>query len=233
MAWVSNETKMDTGQLFMVIDTEDGHEYVPVTKCKVEIKTTVKNSACKMIEQERTYEAFLNGDFDSFPKAIWDAWMCLMEAAVKREMARIPTYPVAKSIREKAEAEWKPFREIFEKDINIEKETTKMENKDFRKPDARKCERCGKLFEVSPNASYCEMSNSVEVVNKTIELDGFSKENYNEHGIDRARLERIKISAESRRLDNCTIPLCSECRESLKNWWEHPESDIPEAESNG
>ena len=149
MAWVSNETKMDTGQLY--VTTDDGETYHKVGEIK-----------------------------------------------------------------------WEPFHENFEEEYNNnrKKETTKMENKDYRKPEARKCERCGKLFEVSPNASYCEMSNSVEVVNKTIKLDGFSKENYNEHGINRARMERIKICAESRDLDGCVIPLCSECRESLKNWWE-------------
>ncbi len=219
MAWSSDETKMDTGQLYMVIDTEDGHKYVPVTKCKVEIKTNNDALYKYMLDSLQLQEENLKA---------------------KEYLFGTPKYVLAGDY---IPFEWlngnpnlglvKPYCKI---ELFNEKENKTMD----RKPEARKCERCGKLFEVSFDDGYCDVTNATEIINKTIKLPPWSKDQYNENGLNRQRTERIRIHNDnSEDKKESTVPLCRECRTSLKQWWENPDKILvdahpcEEAESNG
>lgn len=221
MAWTSDETKMDTGQLFMVVDTEDGHKYVPVTKCKVEIKTNDDALYKYMLDSLQLQEENLK---------------------VKEYLFGTPKYVLAGDY---IPFEWlngnpnlgliKPYCKI---ELFKEKENKTMD----RKPEARKCERCGKLFEVSTNAGYHDRANTINVINKTIEPTFYEKRNFKDEIIDAHRTETIRICNDnSDNKDESTTTLCPECRASLKQWWENPDKilvdahpcECEEARSNG
>lgn len=78
-----------------------------------------------------------------------------------------------------------------------EKETNKME--------AKKCDRCGKLYEQNEDRP------SVRFKFKEV----YGAEDLNEAAIAKRQLQEVHIKAYSTELD-----LCPECKESFKKWWE-------------
>lgn len=81
--------------------------------------------------------------------------------------------------------------------VKLEKETNKME--------AKKCDRCGKLYEQNEDRP------SVRFKFKEV----YGAEDLNEAAIAKRQLQEVHIKAYSTELD-----LCPECKESFKKWWE-------------
>lgn len=85
---------------------------------------------------------------------------------------------------------------------NNEKETNKMK--------AKKCDRCGKLYENPVNGENC----GAEVRFRYLPVDG--EENLSEKKIIEKQTKNIYISSLS-----IDVDICPDCRESFKRWFEN------------
>lgn len=85
---------------------------------------------------------------------------------------------------------------------NNEKETKKMK--------AKKCDRCGKLYENPVNGENC----GAEVRFRYLPVDG--EENLSEKKIIEKQTKNIYISSLS-----VDVDICPDCRESFKRWFEN------------
>lgn len=96
------------------------------------------------------------------------------------------------------------FRQILGRTNNTKKETKKME--------AKKCDRCGKLYEM-PGA--CE-DISAKVRFKHMYISGAEDMSGNKIAEKQTKGIYIKTSG----YDSESIDLCPDCRKSLKKWFE-------------
>lgn len=87
--------------------------------------------------------------------------------------------------------------------VKIEKETKKME--------AKKCDRCGKLYETE-SANY-----SIDVLFKQEKISDSDRERYSEFYNNETRTHGVKISKWD---SGDKVDFCPECRESFKKWFE-------------
>lgn len=85
--------------------------------------------------------------------------------------------------------------------VKLEKETNKME--------AKKCDRCGKLYETE------SASDSINVLFKQEKISDSDRERYSESHNNEMRTHGIRISKAG-----VAVDLCPECRESFKKWFE-------------
>lgn len=85
--------------------------------------------------------------------------------------------------------------------LNNEKETKKMK--------AKKCDRCGKLYEMPVNGENC----GAEVRFRYLPVD--EEENLSEKKIIEKQTKNIYISSLS-----VDVDICPDCRESFKRWFE-------------
>jgi len=83
--------------------------------------------------------------------------------------------------------------------VKLEKETNKME--------AKKCDRCGKLYEQNGNNGDRRVRFKFKEV--------FGAEDLKDEVIAKRQLQEVYIKTYSTELD-----LCPECRESFKKWFE-------------
>ena len=86
--------------------------------------------------------------------------------------------------------------------LTNEKETKKMK--------AKKCDRCGKLYENPVNGENC----GAEVRFRYLPVDG--EENLSEKKIIEKQTKNIYISSLS-----VDVDICPDCRESFKRWFEN------------
>lgn len=87
-------------------------------------------------------------------------------------------------------------------ELNNEKEKEKME--------AKKCERCGKLYEVQDADNY------ITVYFPGLPVTFWNKENYSESRIRKDNTRIISVNLRGGQF----VDLCPECREKLKNFFE-------------
>lgn len=87
--------------------------------------------------------------------------------------------------------------------LNKEKEKEKM--------DAKKCDRCGKLYEAQDADNY------INVYFPGLPVSDWDKENYSE---SRIRMDNTKDISVNFRGNNKVADLCPECRKKLKNFFE-------------
>lgn len=87
--------------------------------------------------------------------------------------------------------------------VKLEKETNKME--------AKKCDRCGKLYETE------SANDTINVLFKQEKVSEADKERYSEFHNNEMRTHNISIKR-----GNCggQVDFCPECRESFKKWFE-------------
>ena len=85
----------------------------------------------------------------------------------------------------------------------IIKETNKME--------AKKCDRCGKLYETE-SANY-----SIDVLFKQEKISDSDRERYSEFYNNETRTHGVKISKWD---SGDKVDFCPECRKSFKKWFE-------------
>jgi hypothetical protein len=87
--------------------------------------------------------------------------------------------------------------------VKIEKETNKME--------AKKCDRCGKLYETE------SANDMINVLFKQENISDSDRERYSEFHNNEMRKHDISIKR-----GHCSgqVDLCPECRESFKKWFE-------------
>lgn len=95
------------------------------------------------------------------------------------------------------------MREIL--GLNINKNT-----KETKKMEAKKCDRCGKLYENPVNGENC----GAEVRFRYLPVDG--EENLSEKKIIEKQTKNIYISSLS-----IDVDICPDCRESFKRWFEN------------
>lgn len=87
-------------------------------------------------------------------------------------------------------------------ELNNEKEKEKM--------DAKKCERCGKLYEMQDADSF------IHVYLPGLPVSDWNKENFTESRIRKDNSRTISINLRGGEI----VDLCPECREKLKNFFE-------------
>ena len=87
--------------------------------------------------------------------------------------------------------------------VKIEKENDKME--------AKKCDRCGKLYETE-SSNY-----SIDVLFKQEKVSDSDRERYSEFYNNEMRTHGVKISKWD---SGDKVDFCPECRESFKKWFE-------------
>lgn len=91
--------------------------------------------------------------------------------------------------------------------LNNEKENEKM--------DAKKCDRCGKLFEVKDSERWIRVPFNFCLDNRSDKEDLFKK--YSEEYLKNEFLDKaIRITTGT----EIEVELCPECRQALANWWE-------------
>lgn len=90
---------------------------------------------------------------------------------------------------------------------NNEKEKEKME--------AKKCERCGKLYEIQ------DVENYITAYLPGLSVSDYSKENYSESRIRKDNTRIISVNSRSGQV----VDLCPDCREKLKNFFESGKDD--------
>lgn len=86
--------------------------------------------------------------------------------------------------------------------LNTEKEKEKM--------DAKKCERCGKLYEMQDAENY------ITAYMPGLPITDWNKENYSESRIRKDNTRIISVNLRGGQF----VDLCPECREKLKNFFE-------------
>lgn len=93
--------------------------------------------------------------------------------------------------------------------IKKQQEETKME--------AKKCERCGKLYEMQDAENY------ITAYMPGLPITDWNKENYSESRIRKDNTRIISVNLRGGQI----VDLCPECREKLKNFFESgKDSDI-------
>ena len=85
------------------------------------------------------------------------------------------------------------------------KAVIKLNTKETNKMEAKKCDRCGKLYESNEDRARVRF--------KFKEVYG--ADDLKDEAIAKRQLEEVYIKAYSTEID-----LCSECKESFKKWWE-------------
>lgn len=82
--------------------------------------------------------------------------------------------------------------------------------KETKKMKAKKCDRCGRLYEMPVNGENC----GAEVRFRYLPVDG--EENLSEKKIIEKQTKNIYISSLS-----VDVDICPDCRESFKRWFEN------------
>lgn len=141
----------------------------------------------RFIVQNKTFDTYM---MDSLKRA------CEMS---------VPVYKVNTSDFDYFKQPWLTYDNYIKPNciVKIEKENNKME--------AKKCDRCGKLYETE------SASDSIDVLFKHEKVDEYVREKYSESQINKDRTHGVKITNKH----NCSqVDLCPECRESFKKWFE-------------
>lgn len=81
--------------------------------------------------------------------------------------------------------------------------------------EAKKCERCGKLYEMQDAENY------IAAYMPGLPITDWNKENYSESRIRKDNTRIISVNSRSGQI----VDLCPECREKLKDFFESGKDD--------
>lgn len=119
---------------------------------------------------------------------------------MKQLLCSVPKYTIT-------EEEFNKIHPWFIK-TNNEKEKEKME--------AKKCERCGKLYEIQDAENY------ITAYMPGLPITDWNKENYSESRIRKDNTRIISVNLRGGQI----VDLCPECREKLKQFFESGADEI-------
>lgn len=129
------------------------------------------------------------------------------ERIYEHEMFGVPQFKVSTGIfdNDYLKQPWITYDNYIKPNciVKLEKETNKME--------AKKCDRCGKLYEQE------NVKDLIDVLFSQEKVSNADKERFSEFHINEMRTHGIIVKKV-----NCgeTVDFCPECRESFKKWFE-------------
>lgn len=108
------------------------------------------------------------------------------------------------------------YAKTFGWHINYPQTVVKLNNeKENEKMDAKKCDRCGKLFELKDAERWIDVPFNFSLDNRGDKEEIFKK--YSEEYIKKVYLSNpIKFVT----LKDFEATICPECRQAFANWWE-------------